>query len=68
MNISHTKKYNAEQVFKDSPTLVGVVGGVQFYEHPKFGDDYPLIAYDRKTKEMVLSTFWELPALNELFN
>lgn len=58
------KPYNREKVMADNPTLVGVVGGIKFYEHPKFGDESPLIA--DTGDQFGLTDFWELPSLSDL--
>jgi hypothetical protein len=55
------KKYIPSRVFAENPTLIGTVSGIEYYEHPRYGDEYPLIAYDRELNLMGLSNFWELP-------
>lgn len=61
-----TKQYDPKKVFADGPTLVGVVAGIRFYEHPRRGDEVPLIAYHKPSGLMGLSVFWEVPALEEI--
>lgn len=59
-----TIKFNREKVMSHNPTLIGIVAGVRFYEHPIQGDESPLIA-DTGT-EIGLTDFWELPTLDEM--
>jgi len=62
------KDYTAgkERFFAHRPTLIGVVAGVQFYEHPLYGDDVGLVAYDRRTGALGLTDFHDVPAPHEL--
>jgi len=64
VNIKITKRYNKQKVMATKPTLMGVVIGIKFYEHPVFGDEVPLIA--DTDKQFGLSEFWEIPPLIEL--
>lgn len=59
------RKFNREKFLGDNPTLIGVVAGIKFYEHPKKGDESPLIA-DTGT-EIGLTDFWELPEITDLY-
>lgn len=58
------KPYNKEKVMAKKPTLIGCVSGIRFYEHPTFGDEYPLIA--SRGSEFGLTELWEVPTLEEL--
>lgn len=49
----------------DTATLIGVVAGVPFYEHPTLGDESPLLYIDLDGKAK-RSDFWELPALEDI--
>lgn len=62
--VTITKPYSREKVMADNPTLSGVVGEVKFYEHPKFGDESPLIA--DTGDQFGLTDHWELPSLEEI--
>lgn len=48
-----------------NPTLIGIVAGIRFYEHPTYGDESPLVAIlpDGRKK---LSPYWECPDACEL--
>ena len=58
------KLYNKEKMMSKNPTLIGCVAGIKFYEHPDYGDEYPLVAV--KDDECGLTDFCELPELEEL--
>lgn len=59
-------EYKKPGRFWDSnPTLIGTVAGVRFYEHPQFGDEYPLIAV-LPGGDVGLSCFWEVPDIEDL--
>lgn len=60
------KRYKKATVMKDNPVLIGVVAGIRFYEHPIFGDEYPLIAVIKE--KCGLTNFWEIPSLEQLGN
>lgn len=47
-----------------TPTLIGNVKGIRFYEHPIYGDSLPLII--EKNDEWYLTEFWELPEPDDL--
>lgn len=47
-----------------NPTLIGIVNGVRFYEHPIYGDESTLIA--SKGDMFGISDFWELPDITEV--
>lgn len=58
------KPYNRAQLMADNPMIIGTVRGIDFYEHPKFGDEVPLIAdFNGKCG---LTNFRDLPTLEEL--
>ncbi len=48
-----------EEFLNNSPKLIGVVDGVQFYRCPEFGDDVTLVAVDHT--ECGYSKYWDLP-------
>lgn len=54
-----------EKVLAKTPTLVGVVAGIRFYEHPTRGDESPLIA-DAGPEGFGLTDHWELPDVFDL--
>lgn len=56
---------NARKFKLKNPTLIGCVGGFQFYEHPTYGDEHPLlmITPEGKLKD---SGFWDMPQLEDL--
>ena len=50
------------------PTKIGTVGHFNFYEHPIFGDEYPLLVTSIKEPKIVgLSYFYELPTIEEIY-
>lgn len=53
-----------ELISKDTPTLIGVVAGIRFFENPRLGDEAPLIA--KHNGKWVSTCFWEIPELEEL--
>lgn len=59
-----TRKFDKAKTMAHNPTLVGVVAGIRFYEHPLRGDEAPLVA-DTGT-EFGLTDFWDLPTLEDL--
>ena len=62
MNQPKTPK--AQRVAREG-TLIGIVCGVPFYEHPTLGEDAPLF-YLTKDGRVKVSDFYELPTLDEL--
>ena len=62
MNTPKTDK--AKRLAKEA-TLVGMVCGVPFYEHPTLGDEAPLLYITKQGKAKV-SDFWEMPSYDEL--
>jgi hypothetical protein len=42
------------------PTFIGTVNGIDYYEHPIYGDENPLVLIDRDGKVRD-SAHWELP-------
>ena len=42
------------------PTLIGIVAGSYYYEHPTLGDESRLIVISPDGKKSI-SEFWELP-------
>jgi hypothetical protein len=59
------KKYSKARVLSDKPVLIGIVAGIKFYEHPRKGDESPLIA-DDGVGNFGLTDFWEVPTIEEL--
>lgn len=57
---NQAKTEKAIKFLSKNPTLIGVVHGVDLYEHPSFGDEAPLFAItkDGRVKE---TEYWELP-------
>lgn len=47
----------------ESPTLIGTVAGISFYEHPTYGDEHPLIY--KRGGEWLSSDWYELPTHSE---
>jgi len=47
--------------------LIGVVGGISFYENPLRGDEAPLMATDGD-RYVIDSDFWDLPGFNEVMD
>lgn len=45
---------------------IGNVAGVRFYEHPYYGDESPLLAYDTRTGQWGVSHWWELPRFEDI--
>jgi hypothetical protein len=58
---------NAKAFLARNPTLVGVVAGHAFYEHPTRGDESPLIVIGPDGRKE-LSEHWELPTMNHKGN
>jgi len=58
------KLKSREKFLLKNPTLVGVVGNYRFYEHPFYGDEYPLLADDGKN--VYVSCFYDLPTIWEI--
>lgn len=56
---------NAKKFLDRNPTLIGVVNGHKFYEHPELGDESDLIVITPDGRKMH-SGFFEVPALEEL--
>ena len=56
---------NAKAFLANDPTLIGIVAGHYFYEHPTMGDESPLIVITPDGKKRT-SDFWELPTVEEL--
>ena len=55
---------NLAKVMARNPTLIGVVSGIRFYEHPIYGDEAGLIAVQ---DGVAYQTCWfDLPDWNEL--
>lgn len=62
------KTYTTEQTAKFlalNPTLIGTVLGVQFFEHPTYGDESPLLAMN-KSGLLVDTGYYELPSFHEV--
>ena len=55
---------NAERFLSHNPTLIGVVDGDSFYEHPVYGDMEPLVVITKDGKKKH-SCFYELPTREE---
>lgn len=55
---------NALNFLAKEPTLIGVVQGHAFYEHPTRGDESPLIAITHNGK-LKRTDFWDLPTREE---
>lgn len=55
----------AKSFLAKQPTLIGVVAGISFYEHPFYGDESPLICITRNGK-VKKTDFWELPTIDEV--
>lgn len=45
------------------PTLIGIVAGVHFYEHPAYGDEAPLVAI--AGGKLRRTDCWELPEVED---
>lgn len=59
-----TKKVNQEKLMKHNPSMIGMVLGIRFYEHPILGDESPLIAV---TKDYCgVTEFYELPTREDI--
>ncbi len=58
--------YDYHDFMSRDPMLVGVVGSWKFYEHPTRGDEAPLVGVNTATRECVLTSFWDVPSLEEL--
>jgi hypothetical protein len=56
---------NARAFLARNPTMIGVVAGHWFFEHPTMGDESPLVVITPDGKKR-LSDFWELPSVEEL--
>jgi len=56
---------NAQKFLSNNPTLIGVVAGVRFYEHPFYGDEMTLVMITPRGRK-ITSTFWELPSFDEV--
>jgi hypothetical protein len=54
------------KVMAHKPTMIGVVGGITFWEHPTRGDECPMLA-TLEDGTMGMTDFWELPLLVELY-
>lgn len=62
MNQPKTDK--AKHIAKQA-TLVAIINGVPFYEHPTLGDEVPLL-YITKAGKVKRSDFYEVPELQDL--
>jgi len=58
------RHYNKEKFMSANPTLIGVVNGIRFYEHPTCGDEVPLVAVSDDF--CGLTDFWDLPEFEDL--
>ena len=56
---------NKALIMSYEPTLMATVGEAKFYEHPIHGDEVPLIML--YNGDMFQSEFWDIPALEELY-
>jgi len=52
---------------KMKPTFIGTVAGIRFFEHPTVGDESPLVIFDSNIKRWVITEFWEVPGIEDLF-
>ena len=59
------RRFSKEKVLAANPTLIGIVAGIKFYEHPMKGDESPLIAL-MVDGSCGLTDYWELPSHWEL--
>lgn len=55
----------ASEFLAKKPTLIGVVLGVRFYEHPTLGDEAPLVAICEDGKKR-RTDFWDVPDFDEV--
>lgn len=63
----NTKLYpKAKEFLAAKPTLICTVAGVRFYEHPVYGDEYPLVAIVGGKKKT--TSFLEVPTLDEVLD
>lgn len=62
MNRPTTDK--AKHIAKEA-TLIAIINGVPFYEHPTLGDEVPLL-YITKEGKVKRSEFYEVPELQDL--
>lgn len=59
------KKYNKEKFMADKPELIRKISPyLELYEHPKFGDEYPLVAVIGN--DCFLTYFYDVPEMYEL--
>ena len=64
MNNIIIKPYSKTKFLSAKPELIGIVNDVEFYEHPRLGDECPLIAI--QGEQCGVSEFYELPSTEEL--
>lgn len=55
---------NAKHFLSHNPTMLGRVNGVDLYEHPIHGDEWPLVAITADGRVKV-TAHWEVPAADE---
>lgn len=55
----------AQSFLAKSPTFIGTVGGINFYENPILGDESPLI-YIGQDRKVRVSDFHDFPSLDEV--
>lgn len=54
----------AKLFLAQKPTLIGIVGGQSFYEHPIYGDESTLVCITSAGFK-INTDFWELPTAEE---
>jgi hypothetical protein len=65
MNVNATLSDKAAAFLARKPTLIGIVAGNYFYEHPTYGDESPLVMISSEGN-VRLSDHYELPDIWDL--
>ena len=65
--MTNTLTEKAQAFLAQRPTLVGTVLGNRFYEHPRLGDEAPLVVITADGRKRC-SGFYDLPSAAELPN
>lgn len=63
--MNKAKTEAAIKFLEKGPTFIGRVLDTDYYEHPEYGDESPLVEVT-KDGRVRHSEFWELPAIAEL--
>lgn len=58
------KRIKDQTIGNQRPTHLGTVNGVRYFEHPRYGDESPLLA--NLDGVWYITDFWEVPDLSDV--